>query len=245
MTAVLGGDADELDALLDQLGLIAANRNGAGQTVVAGPLDALAELAAARPRRPGSARLPSPARSTPRPWSPPAASPRSAARRSSPRSDPQPRPLSNADGAVVTTGAVLLARLVAQVAAAGSLGPLPAADDSTSGSPRCSSWPRAAPSPASPSARCPASRSSRSRPPTTSTAARGLLASRAALLPRRRLHSGWSSLRRAARSSLTSSMRARCCPPVPCSAPVRTSRAEHPVPSPHFGSPRRVARPRQ
>jgi len=46
MAAVLGGDADELAAALESLGLTAANHNGGGQTVVAGPADAIARLAA-------------------------------------------------------------------------------------------------------------------------------------------------------------------------------------------------------
>lgn len=45
MSAVLGGDADELSASLAALGLSAANMNGGGQVVVAGELDALARLA--------------------------------------------------------------------------------------------------------------------------------------------------------------------------------------------------------
>jgi [acyl-carrier-protein] S-malonyltransferase len=45
MSAVIGGDTDELDEALAALGLVAANMNGGGQVVVAGPLDALARLA--------------------------------------------------------------------------------------------------------------------------------------------------------------------------------------------------------
>jgi [acyl-carrier-protein] S-malonyltransferase len=44
MSAVLGGDEAELLARLAELGLEPANFNGAGQIVVAGPLDALASL---------------------------------------------------------------------------------------------------------------------------------------------------------------------------------------------------------
>ncbi|PYY43219.1 ACP S-malonyltransferase [Curtobacterium sp. MCPF17_046] len=51
MAAVLGGDADELAALLDSLGLTAANHNGGGQTVVAGPADAIARLAEQPPAK--------------------------------------------------------------------------------------------------------------------------------------------------------------------------------------------------
>ena len=47
MSAVLGGDTDALLARLDELDLQPANFNGGGQIVVAGALDALAELTAA------------------------------------------------------------------------------------------------------------------------------------------------------------------------------------------------------
>ncbi|MGF7234861.1 MAG: ACP S-malonyltransferase [Frankia sp.] len=49
MSAVLGGDPDQVVAYLEAAGLTAANRNGAGQIVAAGPLGALAELAEKRP----------------------------------------------------------------------------------------------------------------------------------------------------------------------------------------------------
>ena len=45
MTAVLGGDPDEVTKALEALGLTAANRNGAGQIVAAGTLEDLARLA--------------------------------------------------------------------------------------------------------------------------------------------------------------------------------------------------------
>jgi [acyl-carrier-protein] S-malonyltransferase len=51
MAAVLGGDADELATVLDSLGLTAANHNGGGQTVVAGPADAIARLAEQPPAK--------------------------------------------------------------------------------------------------------------------------------------------------------------------------------------------------
>ena len=116
MTAVLGGDADELDILLNKLGLVAANRNGAGQTVVAGPLDALAALAEAPPTK---ARLRSLAVAGAFHTSAmdPARRALAAFVADLSASDPQPRLISNADGGVVTTGAELLYRLVAQVAA--------------------------------------------------------------------------------------------------------------------------------
>lgn len=46
MSAVIGGDVDALLARLNELGLEPANFNGGGQIVVAGALDALAQLAA-------------------------------------------------------------------------------------------------------------------------------------------------------------------------------------------------------
>jgi [acyl-carrier-protein] S-malonyltransferase len=45
MSAVLGGDPDEVVARIEEYGLTPANRNGAGQTVAAGSLDALQKLA--------------------------------------------------------------------------------------------------------------------------------------------------------------------------------------------------------
>ena len=53
MSAVLGGDPDEVVAAIEAAGLTAANRNGAGQIVAAGALDALAALRR-RTRRPGA-----------------------------------------------------------------------------------------------------------------------------------------------------------------------------------------------
>jgi [acyl-carrier-protein] S-malonyltransferase len=50
MSAVLGGDADEVLSLLDELGLTPANYNVAGQIVAAGALTALAQLAERAPR---------------------------------------------------------------------------------------------------------------------------------------------------------------------------------------------------
>ncbi|MDP4586249.1 MAG: ACP S-malonyltransferase, partial [Microbacteriaceae bacterium] len=47
MSAVIGGEGDELAEKLAQFGLVAANMNGGGQVVVAGPLDSLALLAEA------------------------------------------------------------------------------------------------------------------------------------------------------------------------------------------------------
>jgi [acyl-carrier-protein] S-malonyltransferase len=51
MSAVLGGDPDEVVDRIEAHGLVAANRNGAGQIVAAGALDALAALRADPPVR--------------------------------------------------------------------------------------------------------------------------------------------------------------------------------------------------
>jgi [acyl-carrier-protein] S-malonyltransferase len=51
MSAVIGADETELLAKLDELGLSPANYNGGGQIVVAGALDALAQLAENPPAR--------------------------------------------------------------------------------------------------------------------------------------------------------------------------------------------------
>lgn len=51
MSAVIGADEAELLARLDELGLSPANYNGGGQIVVAGALDALAQLAGNPPAR--------------------------------------------------------------------------------------------------------------------------------------------------------------------------------------------------
>ena len=45
MSALLGGEASDIDARLSELGLFPANMNGGGQVVVAGAKDKLAELA--------------------------------------------------------------------------------------------------------------------------------------------------------------------------------------------------------
>ena len=115
MSAVLGGNPDDVLATLERLGLDPANRNGAAQTVAAGPLPALAQLAEQKPdKRAGRCRWPSRARSTPGSWPPPR---RRCARHAASITPADPiRPLlSNADGSVVDTGAEALRRLVAQV----------------------------------------------------------------------------------------------------------------------------------
>jgi [acyl-carrier-protein] S-malonyltransferase len=114
MSAVLGGTPDEVAAGIEAAGLTPANRNGAGQIVAAGALDALERLAA---EPPAGARV--------RPLQvagafhthymrPAEDGLRAYVKELSPR-DPRPILLSNADGSAVSTGEELLNRLVAQV----------------------------------------------------------------------------------------------------------------------------------
>jgi [acyl-carrier-protein] S-malonyltransferase len=114
MTAVLGGDADEVQAVLKEHGLTPANMNGAGQVVAAGTMEQLAALAE---RPPAGARLRSlrvagafhtehmsPAVDTLRRITP-----------GMPVADPGIQVLSNRDGAVVERGGDFVARLAEQV----------------------------------------------------------------------------------------------------------------------------------
>ena len=115
MTAVLGGERDEVLATISKHGLTAANDNGAGQLVAAGTLDQLDALAA---EPPAGARL--------RPLQvagafhtehmAPAVSVLAGYARAVTIHDPRTRLISNADGAVVHHGRDVLARIVNQVA---------------------------------------------------------------------------------------------------------------------------------
>ncbi|SEG14687.1 [acyl-carrier-protein] S-malonyltransferase [Thermomonospora echinospora] len=114
MTAVLGGDPDEVLTAIDKHGLTPANVNGAGQVVAAGTMDKLAAFA---DEPPAKARL--------RPLSvagafhtahmAPAVDRLAALAAGMPVTDPATRLLSNADGAVVTSGREYVDRLVRQV----------------------------------------------------------------------------------------------------------------------------------
>jgi [acyl-carrier-protein] S-malonyltransferase len=114
MSAVLGGDVDEVIARIEALGLTPANRNAVGQIVAAGALDALGKLAE---EPPAGARV--------RPlavagafhthFMVPAADALTDYVPTLQVADPRPILLSNVDGAAVVTGADLLARLVRQV----------------------------------------------------------------------------------------------------------------------------------
>jgi [acyl-carrier-protein] S-malonyltransferase len=116
MTALLGGDEKEVLTSLEAHGLTPANVNAAGQIVAAGTLEQLAAFAADPPAR---ARL--------RPLSvagafhtehmAPAVEALRTAAGTVTVSDPRIVLLSNRDGAVVTSGADWLERIVGQVAA--------------------------------------------------------------------------------------------------------------------------------
>ena len=114
MSAVLGGDPDEVLARLKELGLDPANRNGGGQVVAAGPLDALAALAENPPVKARVIALPVAGAFHTHFMAPAEDALRVHAEGISP-ADPQRPLLSNADGEQVGTGAEVLRRLVAQV----------------------------------------------------------------------------------------------------------------------------------
>ena len=114
MVAVVGGDPDEVVAAILDAGLTPANRNGAGQVVAAGSVEA---IAAFTENPPPSARI--------RPlqvagafhtsyMSPAEQSLRTVAAQWTP-ADPAQILLSNADGGVVSDGPTVLERLVGQV----------------------------------------------------------------------------------------------------------------------------------
>ncbi|WP_089327590.1 ACP S-malonyltransferase [Actinomadura meyerae] len=116
MTAVLGGDADEVLASIDKHGLTPANVNGAGQVVAAGTTERLARFA---DEPPAKARL--------RPLSvagafhtehmEPAVDTLRRLTAGVRAADPRTTLLQNRDGAVVTGGGDFVARLVDQVSA--------------------------------------------------------------------------------------------------------------------------------
>jgi [acyl-carrier-protein] S-malonyltransferase len=116
MTAVLGGDEETVLAAVAACGLTPANVNGAGQIVAGGTLAQLAEFAA---NPPAGARLRSlqVAGAFHTRHMAPAVSTLAAAAHRIVVKDPSITLLSNADGAVVTSGQSWVERIVAQVAA--------------------------------------------------------------------------------------------------------------------------------
>ncbi|WP_344114099.1 ACP S-malonyltransferase [Nocardioides humi] len=115
MTAVLGGDRDEVLAAIEAQGLTAANDNGPGQIVAAGTTDQLAAFADAAPQ---GARLRSlsVAGAFHSPHMAPAVDHVTRLARSVSAQDARTPFLSNADGAVVRDGGDVLSRIVGQIA---------------------------------------------------------------------------------------------------------------------------------
>jgi [acyl-carrier-protein] S-malonyltransferase len=114
MAAVLGGDEPEVLARLEELGLVPANRNGAGQIVAAGPhsaLDALVE----NPPGPAKIRKLAVAGAFHTKYMAPAEDAVRARAAEVTTHDPSLPLVSNKDGQVVTEGAEVLRRLVSQV----------------------------------------------------------------------------------------------------------------------------------
>ena len=116
MAALLGGDSEEILAALDNHGLHAANRNGAGQTVVAGAQDALAKLAAEPPARTRVISL-QVAGAFHTPYMAPAEPALAEVAAGIVPADPHRILLSNLDGAAVSHGREVLQRIVRQVTA--------------------------------------------------------------------------------------------------------------------------------
>jgi [acyl-carrier-protein] S-malonyltransferase len=114
MAAVLGGDPDTVLAHLAGLGLTPANINGAGQIVAAGTREQLAALAADRPEKAKVVAL-KVAGAFHTTHMAPAVAVLDALAPSLAVSDPKVPYVSNADGQVVSSGAEVVRRLVAQV----------------------------------------------------------------------------------------------------------------------------------
>lgn len=115
MTAVLGGDREEVLAAIDKAGLTAANDNGPGQIVAAGTLE---QLQAFADEPPAKARLMplSVAGAFHTHHMEPAVGHLAGLARSVSVHDPRTRVISNRDGKVVHDGREVLARIVGQIA---------------------------------------------------------------------------------------------------------------------------------
>jgi [acyl-carrier-protein] S-malonyltransferase len=116
MSAVLGGDPDEVVAAIDAAGLYPANRNGAGQIVAAGSRAGLDKFSASPPAKARVIAL-QVAGAFHTPYMAPAEQALAAVAGGITPATPKRILLSNADGAGVNDGATMLARLVAQVTA--------------------------------------------------------------------------------------------------------------------------------
>jgi len=114
MTAVLGGDPDEVAESLERHGLTAANNNGAGQVVAAGTVDQLGAFAADPPAKARLVAL-SVAGAFHTEHMGPAVETLASYARAVSVHDPRTTLISNRDGAVVQQGRDVLARIVSQV----------------------------------------------------------------------------------------------------------------------------------
>jgi [acyl-carrier-protein] S-malonyltransferase len=114
MAAVLGGDEAEVLTRLEQLDLVPANRNAAGQIVAAGPLPALDKLAEDPPAKARVRKLAT-AGAFHTQYMAPALEAYSAAAAQVATSEPTATLLSNRDGQPVVSAAVAMDHLVAQL----------------------------------------------------------------------------------------------------------------------------------
>src|SRR3954447_25654161 len=114
MSAVLGGDPDEVLAAIERHGLVPANRNGGGQVVAAGSLEGLEALKADPPAKPRIMPL-SVAGAFHTQYMATARAELEALIGGLRPADPSRLLLSNADGAAVDSGAEVVSRLVSQV----------------------------------------------------------------------------------------------------------------------------------
>jgi [acyl-carrier-protein] S-malonyltransferase len=114
MSAVLGGDPEQVLAALARHGLTAANANGSGQVVAAGTLEQLAALRADPPAKTRVVPLQVAGAFHTHHMAPAVEVLAGLARGVQP-AEPRTRLLSNADGSVVAGGAAALQRLVNQV----------------------------------------------------------------------------------------------------------------------------------
>lgn len=115
MTAVVGGNAEDVSAAIAAAGLTAANNNGSGQVVAAGTVEQLAAFAANPPAKARLVPL-SVAGAFHTVHMEPAVAHLAELAKAISTHDPRTRLLSNADGQVVQHGRDFLARLVRQVA---------------------------------------------------------------------------------------------------------------------------------
>jgi len=115
MSALLGGDPDEVHATLARHGLTAANNNGAGQVVAAGTLEQLSKLAADPPAKSRVMPL-KVAGAFHTDHMAPAVEHLAALATSVSTHDPRTRVISNRDGRVLHDGREVLRRIVGQIA---------------------------------------------------------------------------------------------------------------------------------